>query len=182
MSPRPRSFVVAGALAVLGFSACSIHGEKQQEPAPAVFALAAPSVRAAAEPTRYPGCGEGDIFQKLCIQKPAELPNFRFDQVPAPYTDAAGCKAFDDAVPDERSCMCDKCFKLLQQCDALADCREELECITTSGCLGTPDCYLDGPAPPCRDVIDKIGNTSVATTIVQFLGECAMQNSCRGPK
>lgn len=187
MSLRRSALVVAELLAAASIiSACSIRGSKQDEPAP--VPKAEPPARAvAAEPVATAqsalGCGDGDIFQKLCIKdKPAKLVNFRFDQIPAPYADAASCKTYTSEYPTTkpaaRACLCDKCFKLQQQCDALKGCQEELKCVLDSGCTDINSCYInDGP---CRDVVDKWGNTSVASTLVEFLGECGVANGCTG--
>jgi len=177
--------VVAELLAAASIiSACSIQGNKRGEPAikaepnAEVRARTAPAPAAAAAP----GC-----FDKVCIKdKPATLVNFRFDQVAAPYPDAASCKTYNSDFPATntaaRPCLCDNCFKLQQQCDALKGCREELQCVLDSGCTDIGSCYMNAPPgrpdAPCRAVVDKWGNTSIASTLVEYLGECAAANHC----
>jgi hypothetical protein len=128
-------------------------------------------------------CGDRDVFQKLCIKKPENVPNFRFDQVAAPYPDAAGCKAFDTGLtpahPTTRVCLCDRCFALQQQCDALPACRAMLHCSLNTGCLSREACYLNNGS--CRDVIDAWGNTGVASALLERLNGCALETECRMP-
>jgi hypothetical protein len=173
--------------AVSVISACSTQRSKHEEPAPVLKAeppVTAPAAAPVATVKEELGCGDGDIFQKLCLKhKPAKLQNVRFDQIPAPYPDAASCKTYTSDFPATnaaaRPCMCDKCFAYQQQCDALKGCREELKCVLDSGCTDITSCYInDGP---CRDVVDKWGNTSVASTLVEFLGACSVANGCNAP-
>src|SRR5689334_24279187 len=76
---------------------------------------------------------DAGIFGELGIQRPGTKTDdgtstpspFEYDKVKSPYDDAAGCKDFSSAdVPkgdhaDTRACLCDNCFMLMQECDAL---------------------------------------------------------------
>jgi hypothetical protein len=122
----------------------------------------------------------GDIFQALCVQNP-NVTNFDFATVASPYPDAAGCKAYNDEGHNAaHSCLCDNCFKLMQQCDALPGCREILKCQFDAGCTNSTSCYL-APGAPCSTVIDAWGTGSVSTALTQYLTTCGAAASTPCP-
>jgi hypothetical protein len=138
-------------------------------------------------PSGWPGPTEADgapppfsgpnIFQQLCMDDP-KAPAFAFTSVPAPYTDAAGCKLFDSqGHATLHNCQCDSCFDLIQQCDALKSCREIHKCRMDSGCTDSNSCYLL-PGSPCTTVINQWGSGGVATALVTMLGTCGTTNKC----
>src|ERR1700753_3374794 len=116
---------------------------------------------------------DGGIYSKLGVPVPAASADggltpqpFLFETVKSPYDDAAGCKSFtSDTIKagdhaDERSCLCDNCFMLHQQCDALQGCQEIMQCILDIGCTDSNSCYLgpqktslDPDGKGCVDVI-----------------------------
>jgi hypothetical protein len=119
-------------------------------------------------PPAYSG---GDIFQRLCVQNPGVM-NFSFTTVIAPYAAPASCKTYNDEGHNAaHSCMCDNCFTLMQQCDALPGCREILKCQWDAGCTDSTTCYL-APGAPCAAPIDAWGTGSVSTALTQYLTTC----------
>jgi hypothetical protein len=70
-----------------------------------------------------------NIFDFLCVERPDNTP-LAYVDVKAPYTTPAACKTFAPEVGHStaRSCLCDSCFALQQQCDALAGCRTIQKC------------------------------------------------------
>jgi hypothetical protein len=124
-----------------------------------------------------PGAADGgDIYDQLGIDPPPEdTPDFTYSDVPAPYEDIDGCKAFSDTYPDERGCMCDNCFDLMQQCDALQGCQEMFECQLEQQCVDENDCYFGGK---CTEIYDRWGNTGASTALSRLIGTCANENTC----
>jgi hypothetical protein len=119
----------------------------------------------------------GDIFQMLGISNP-DAGVFTYNGIPAPYTDATGCKAFDSqGHPNAHNCLCDNCFTMLQQCDALVGCRAILKCAEDSGCTTANSCYLATNAP-CQTVINNYGTGSVSTGLESDLGTCGVNAKC----
>src|SRR6185312_15601737 len=97
---------VAG-LASLSFAACS----SDDQPAETGTSELAPRDKSKS------------VFDQLGVEDPKDSET-RYADKKAPYTDPAGCKAFDAAYPAIHDCTCDKCFELQQQCDALTGCIE----------------------------------------------------------
>jgi hypothetical protein len=120
--------------------------------------------------------GSSDIYEKLGIDRPPEdTPDFTYADLPAPYEDVDGCKAFSDRDPDIRSCACDSCFELMRQCDALEGCREMFQCMIEQECVDVNDCYFGGK---CTEIIDRWGNTGASTAISRRLGTCSRESNC----
>ncbi|HEX4337407.1 MAG TPA: hypothetical protein VH062_15935 [Polyangiaceae bacterium] len=144
--------------------------------------------------------GGGDIYKTVGVAPPAASADgtatpvpYRYDQVKSPYDDgdAAACKAFSsDDLPagfktDERSCLCDSCFMIQRECDALIGCQQIMNCILSIGCTDSNSCYLapqktalDPDAKGCVDVIDKWGNSGVSTALSNQIGDCGKMNGC----
>lgn len=144
----------------------------------------------------------GGIYGKLGVTPPgtkkedgetAPMP-FDFGTVKSPYDDIAGCKAFSsDDTPKgfhttERACLCENCFDLQQQCDALKGCQQIMKCVLDIGCTDANTCYLGPsktPADPegkgCIEVIDLWGNGGVATALSNIIGDCSKMNNCLMP-
>jgi hypothetical protein len=121
----------------------------------------------------------GNILDFLCIAPPAPLPTpFAYNTVKAPYSDVAGCKAYDaQGHKAAHDCFCQSCFTLVQQCDALPACRVILKCALDSGCNSANACYLF-PGAPCVNAINNAGTGSVATGVEDNLGVCGMAHGC----
>jgi hypothetical protein len=109
----------------------------------------------------------------------AGLPAFTtYTTVKAPYTDATGCMAYDaQGHMAAHTCLCQKCFSLVQQCDALTACRAILKCAQDSGCNSANACYLY-PGAPCINVINSAGTGSVSTGLESNIATCGMSNGC----
>jgi hypothetical protein len=119
----------------------------------------------------------GDIYQFLCIQNP-NAATFSYDTVTANYADVAGCKAYDNQGHQSvHDCLCDSCFSLMQQCDALPGCRAIAKCAWDSGCTSANACYLFPPAP-CVAPINQAGTGSVSTGLESALSTCGQTNNC----
>jgi hypothetical protein len=121
---------------------------------------------------------DADILKMLSIDKP-DSPEFDFTSVQAPYTAAADCNNFGtaDGHLSARSCLCDKCFSLMQECDSMVGCQQIRTCEwQNAGLCGQPlTCYF---ATPCATVIDQWGNTSLQAFIATKLNTCAQNNGC----
>jgi hypothetical protein len=153
-----------------------------------------------------PGAGDGDagggIYGKLGVTPPRAKNDdgektpvpFDFGTATSPYEDAAGCKAFSsEDTPkgvhvSERSCLCDHCFDLQRQCDALQGCQQIMKCVLDIGCTDASTCYLGPPKTAvdpegkgCIAVIDLWGNGGVATALSNIIGDCSKLNSCLTP-
>ena len=117
-----------------------------------------------------------NIFDFLCIDPPDTTP-FSYATVKAPYADAAGCKAFAPEVghATARACLCNSCFQLERQCDALAGCQSIQTCGFNTGCKDTNSCYYAGA---CSKEIDGAGTGSVSTALASLLETCAATNLC----
>jgi hypothetical protein len=113
----------------------------------------------------------GNIYDLLCVQDPGVVP-FDFSAIQPPYTTAAQCKAFDPSQghPTARACLCDNCFSLQQQCDALPGCEDIQKCGFDTGCTDADSCYLVGMK--CVTQINNWGTGSVATALSQLLDTC----------
>jgi hypothetical protein len=123
----------------------------------------------------FPG---GDIFSFLCVDPMNTLPKpFSYETVKAPYADAAGCKAYDaQGHTAAHNCLCDHCFSLMQQCDAIPSCRAIWKCAEDTGCTNANSCYLLGGT--CVAPIDHAGNGSVGTGLSQQIQTCGSSHSC----
>jgi hypothetical protein len=143
--------------------------------------------------------GGNDIFAKI-NQKPGppvtnpNPPQFLYKDVKEPYADndTAACKAFtSDVFPagyksSIRSCMCDNCFAMQRQCDALQGCQEDTKCSMDIDCRNVNTCYLGPAVTPldptgkgCVAVVDKWGNAGVSSALQVQLSDCSTANSCR---
>jgi hypothetical protein len=118
-----------------------------------------------------------NIFDSLCIERPDTTP-FVYANVKAPYTTPADCKAFAPAAGHSaaRACLCDSCFTLQQQCDALDGCKTIQKCGWTTGCHDSNSCYLAQGL--CAKQIDTAGTGSVSTALSQALETCGASNMC----
>jgi hypothetical protein len=146
-------------------------------PSTAMFSLPAPYD---ASPQTF----SGDIFATVGVTNPVAT-NFVYSHVAAPYTDAAGCKAFSDhGHPNVHNCLCDKCFTEMQQCDALVGCQAIITCAWGLGCdpnaplTSTESCYPLFGGAGCKMQIDSYGTGSVSTAMSQLLGKCGASNGC----
>lgn len=149
----------------------------------ASLGAACSSTSTATEPSGGPdgGGGGGDsIWTKFGITDP-KPPTVKFEDVKSPYPeDAASCKAFtESAYPDAHSCGCDNCLALQRQCDALEGCKEVTECYIGIKCTEVYSCYLAPTDTKCVPIVDKWGNTGLATAISLKLTDCAVAAKCR---
>jgi hypothetical protein len=120
----------------------------------------------------------GDALGYLGICQTLPAP-FVYSAVKAPYTDVAGCMAFDnEGHPNAHNCLCQKCFSLIQQCDSLPTCQVILKCNEDTGCKGSDGCYLFPTGAGCVAQINNAGTGSVATFIEQAIGTCGTSNNC----
>jgi hypothetical protein len=124
-----------------------------------------------------------NIFALLCLQDPATTPSqapLSYSSLLAPYPDQAGCMKYaDQGHPAVHSCYCTSCFSLMQQCDAVAGCKEILKCEldNAAACSTATGCYFG----PCGTVIDKWNNTSLSAflpTLLQKCGAAATPTAC----
>jgi hypothetical protein len=118
-----------------------------------------------------------DIFDRLCVANPNPT-TFNFSTVAAPYAagDVTGCTSYVAGHTSARACLCQNCFALQQQCDALQGCREIQKCGFDTGCTDADSCYLlDGT---CVTPINNWGVGSVATALSQMLETCGQSNKC----
>jgi hypothetical protein len=126
----------------------------------------------------------GDIYAMLGITNPGAM-TFTYTDVMAPYADATGCKAFDSQGHQMvHDCLCDNCFSLLQQCDALNGCKAIAKCAWDTGCdpsaalTSSSSCYPLTGTGGCGAPIDKYGTGSVSTGLSQQLGLCGRNKGC----
>jgi hypothetical protein len=126
----------------------------------------------------------GDIYAMLGIKNPGAM-TFTYSDVTAPYADAAGCKAFDSQGHQMvHDCLCDNCFTLVQECDALAGCKVIEKCAWDTGCdpsaalTSAASCYPLSGGGGCIAPIDKYGTGSVSTGLSQQLGLCGRNKGC----
>jgi hypothetical protein len=68
------------------------------------------------------------------------------------------------------SCMCQNCFALQQQCDALPGCQEIEKCAFDTGCNSANACYLTNGK--CVAPINNWGTGSVSTALSSNLQTC----------
>jgi hypothetical protein len=129
------------------------------------------------DPTPTANHPSGNIWNELGVDEP-ERKEVRFADVKAPYTDIEGCKAFKSNVPDSHDCGCENCFDIQQQCDALPGCIEIAECGISIGCTDAYTCYLTPTDAKCVPIIDRWGNTGVASALSLALSKCSQENSC----
>jgi hypothetical protein len=118
-----------------------------------------------------------NIFGILCMEPPDTTP-LSYADMKAPYTTAAECKTFapEEGHSTARSCLCDSCFTLQQQCDTLAGCRTIQECGWKTGCHDSNSCYLVQGL--CANEINNAGTGSVSTALSQAIETCASSNMC----
>lgn len=117
-----------------------------------------------------PPYSAGNIYDLLCVQDPGIVP-FDFTKVKAPYADMAGCIAFDKTGHTAaHSCLCQNCFTLQQQCDALPGCQEIEKCAFDTGCNSANACYLSNGK--CVAPINNWGTGSVSTALSSYLQTC----------
>ncbi len=117
-----------------------------------------------------PPYSSGNVYDLLCVQDP-DVVSFDYSTIKTPYTTPAECKTFantDHAAA--RSCLCDNCFTLQQQCDALDGCKAIQTCSMKTGCNDPNSCYL--VAGLCAPQISNYGTGSVSTALSQLLENC----------
>ncbi len=118
-----------------------------------------------------------NVFSLLGVTDP-NVPGFSYTTVASPYPDMAGCHAYDaQGHKGPHDCLCDNCFTLQQQCDALQGCKAIQKCGEDSGCTDPNSCYLI-PGAPCTTIIDQWGNGSVSTALVQLIETCGQAHKC----
>jgi|HubBroStandDraft_6_1064221.scaffolds.fasta_scaffold07849_5 hypothetical protein len=155
-----------------------------------------PSNDGALDDGSLPTFDGGEVLDYLGVCQAVPTP-YSYTTVLKPYPDTAGCMAFDSqGHPAAHNCYCQKCFDLVQQCDALPGCKAIAKCFEDSGCatnktvcalvdavapkLGctpTVTCYF-APGAPCTTTIDAWGNGSVSTGLWSMLETCGQSNSC----
>jgi hypothetical protein len=119
----------------------------------------------------------GSVYTVLGVTDPGVAP-YLYNGVAKPYPDAAGCHAYDAQGHQQmHDCLCDNCFALQQQCDALPGCKAIQKCGGDSGCTDPNSCYLI-PGAPCTTIIDQWGNGSVSTGLAQGLETCGQAAKC----
>jgi hypothetical protein len=105
--------------------------------------------------------------------------SFDYTSVTAPYTDVAGCMAFNNlGYTSVHNCFCQStaAFPLVQQCDALPTCDAILKSSLATGCAKSGSasqsalsnaCYLiaSGSASETAIAINNAGTGSVATSL-----------------
>jgi hypothetical protein len=119
-----------------------------------------------------PPYSAGNVYDLLCVKDPA-VAFFDFASVKAPYTDAAGCMAYKRTATGHAAafnCLCQNCFTLQQQCDALPGCQEIQKCGLDTGCTDANSCYL--VQGKCVTPINNWGTGSVSTALSQMLEAC----------
>jgi hypothetical protein len=117
-----------------------------------------------------PPYNAGNVYDLLCVQDPGVVP-FDYSAVQPPYTTQAECKTFANADhAAARSCLCDSCFALQQQCDALPGCKAIQACGFKTGCSDPNSCYLVQGL--CATQITEYGTGSVSTALTQLLENC----------
>jgi hypothetical protein len=118
-----------------------------------------------------PPYNAGNVYDLLCVQDPGVVP-FDYSAVKAPYTTPAECKTFNAAAGHAaaRACLCDNCFSLQQQCDALPGCQDIQKCGLDTGCTDANSCYLVGMK--CVTQINNWGTGSVSTALSQLVDQC----------
>ncbi len=118
-----------------------------------------------------PAYNAGNVYDLLCVQDPGVVP-FDFSAIKAPYTTPADCKTFNpsEGHATARACLCDNCFSLQQQCDALPGCQDIQKCGLDTGCTDADSCYLINGK--CVTQINNWGTGSVATALSQMLDVC----------
>ena len=117
-----------------------------------------------------PPYSAGNVYDLLCMKDPSAA-FFDFSTVKAPYTDVAGCMAFPrPGHATAYSCLCQNCFSLQQQCDALPGCQAIQKCGLDTGCTDANSCYL--VAGSCVAPINNYGTGSVSTALSQMLEVC----------
>jgi hypothetical protein len=118
-----------------------------------------------------PAYNAGNVYDLLCVQDPGVVP-FDYSAVKAPYTTPTECKAFNpsEGHAAARACLCDNCFTLQQQCDALPGCQDIQKCGLDTGCTDANSCYLVGMK--CVTQINNWGTGSVSTALSQLVDQC----------
>jgi hypothetical protein len=117
--------------------------------------------------------GSEPIYQELCVADPTvadpTTKPFSFTSVKAPYTTMADCVNYnDEGHHAAHTCLCNKCFTLMQECDSLEGCREILKCGQDHACTDPTTCYFAS----CTTVTDKWANTSIASFLSAKLDGC----------
>ncbi len=198
--------LAAGAHAqAAGNPSCTPPGPRDEAGTPGVTGWTGPpSVDGALDDGSIPGYfdGGGSILDMLGMRPSTPLPTpFSYTTVAPPYADVAGCMAFDaQGHPDSHNCLCQNCFTMQQQCDALPGCRAVQKCGSDTNCTAnTASCTLAQALYPalacdeattcyflpsvlgtqgCASVIDTWGNGSVSIGLATNLGACAKTNNC----
>ncbi len=125
----------------------------------------------------------GDVFQLLGVPNP-NVPGYDYSQLKAPYATAADCAMYDSqGHAAAHTCLCNQCFVLQQQCDALPGCRAIQKCGWDVGCTDANSCYYPNPKCPgtsvgLGDIIDAQGTGRVATALSSDLLACGLKNNC----
>lgn len=123
-----------------------------------------------------PAYSAGNVYDLLCVQDPGVVP-FDYSAVKPPYATPTECKAFlpSQGHTTARACLCDSCFTLQQECDALPNCQIIQKCGWDTGCTDANSCYLVGGK--CVTQINNAGTGSVATALSQLLEACGQAAS-----
>lgn len=124
-----------------------------------------------------PAYNAGNVYDLLCVQDPG-VTFFAFDTVKQPYADAAGCMAVKRSGHQAAyNCLCQNCFSLQQQCDALPGCQAIQKCGLDVGCTNANTCYLYAGSGGCVAPINNYGTGSVSTALTQMLETCGQAAS-----
>jgi hypothetical protein len=109
-------------------------------------------------------------------------PVYDFSALKIPFESSEKCKAtfskkYQDTSP-VTTCRCDQCLDKMQECEAVPGCVEIMACSNRTGCRNEFDCYLF-PGAGCQEVIDRWGNSSLATAISIDIMACTDAKACR---
>ncbi|HEX5658303.1 MAG TPA: hypothetical protein VFX59_13970 [Polyangiales bacterium] len=105
-----------------------------------------------------------------------------FSELTLPFNDAPACIATNSKKHQDDSsltgCRCNACLELMQECEAVQGCQEIVACSNRTGCLDEFSCYLF-PGAQCASIIDRWGNSSIATAISLEIMACTTTHNCR---
>jgi hypothetical protein len=102
-----------------------------------------------------------------------------FSAFELPYDSVEDCIEHVETTGNvfNRTCLCENCLDIMQECDVLKGCVAIRNCAFESGCRGAFECYLL-PNAPCVEVINNFGTGSAGTALSLALGECGIDTGC----